>query len=69
MRFECTFAFRTYTTTYISKDDTEVGAINKGRRLLDIINDVRNLRKGGNTANDSQQRFQDRLARLAGILG
>jgi len=69
MRFECTFAFRTYTTTYISKDDTEVGAINKGRRLLDIINDIRNLRRGGNTANDSQQRFQDRLARLAGILG
>jgi len=67
MRFECTFAFRTFTTDY--RNPPNAGGINKGRRLLDIINGVRNLRKGGNSANDTTQRFQDRLARLAGIFG
>ena len=65
MRFECTFAFRTFTTNY--EKPNPVSGINKGRRLLDIINDIRNLRKGGNKADDSASRFQDRLAKLAGI--
>ena len=67
MRFECTFAFRTFTTDY--KKPNPVSGLNRGRRFLDAINSIRNLRNGGNSANDTAQRFQDRLARLDGILG
>ena len=67
MRFECTFAFRTFTTSY--KKPNPVSGINKGQRFLDIFNEVRNLRPGGNRANDAGQRFQDALGRLSGIFG
>ena len=67
LKFECTFAFRTWDSQY--ENPNPVSGINKGRRFLDILASTRNLRKGGNKANDTVQRFQDRLARLGGIFG
>tara|TARA_Y100000114_G_scaffold37093_1_gene32673 strand:+ start:3183 stop:4037 length:855 start_codon:yes stop_codon:yes gene_type:complete len=65
MRFECTFAFRTWESEY--SNPNPVSGINKGRRFLDILSSVTNLKKGGNSANDTLQRFNDRLARLGGF--
>lgn len=67
MKFECTFAFRTWDSQY--ENPNPVSGINKGRRFLDILSSVTNLKKGGNKANDTIQRFNDRLARLGGIFG
>jgi len=67
MRFECTFAFRTWDSQY--KNPNPVSGINKGRRFIDALLDIKNLRKGGNKSNDTLQRFNDRLGRLAGIFG
>jgi len=67
LKFECTFAFRTWDSQY--ENPNPVSGINKGRRFLDILASTRNLRKGGNKANDTVQRFQDRLARRGGIFG
>ena len=67
LKFECTFAFRTWDSQY--ENPNPVSGINKGRRFLDILASTKNLRKGGNKANDTIQRFQDRLARLGGIFG
>ena len=67
MRFECTFAFRTWDAEY--KNPNPVSGINKGRRFIDALLDIKNLRKGGNKSNDTLQRFNDRLARLGGIFG
>ncbi len=65
MRFECTFAFRTFDTEYKKPSNTD--ALNRGRRAIDAILDLGNLRKGGNSANNTLQRFNDRLGRLGGI--
>ncbi len=65
MRFECTFAFRTFDTDYKKPDNTD--ALNRGRRAIDAILDIGNLRKGGNSANNTLQRFNDRLGKLSGI--
>ena len=65
MRFECTFAFRTWESKY--SNPPNVSGINKGRRFLDILSSVTNLKKGGNSANDTLQRFNDRLSRLGGL--
>lgn len=65
MKLEVTFAFRYFQTTY--KAPNSVNGINKGRRALDILLDIKNLRKGGNKANDSVQRFRDQLDRFSGI--
>ena len=65
MRFETTFAFRTWTSEY--KNPNPVSGINKGRRFFDLWASVTNLRKGGNSSNNTLQRFNDRLARLGGI--
>ena len=65
MRFECTFAFRTWESEY--SNPNPVSGINKGRRFIDALLDIKNLRKGGNKANDGLQRFNDRLAKLGGI--
>ena len=67
MRFETTFAFRTWESEY--SNPNPVSGINKGRRWLDVWADVTNLRKGGNSANNSLQRFNDRLATLGGLFG
>ena len=67
MKFECTFAYRTWDADY--RKPNPVSGINRGRRILDAILDIKNLRKGGNKSNDSLQRFSDRLAKLDGILG
>ena len=65
MKFECTFAFRTWESKY--SNPPNVSGINKGRRFLDILSSITNLKKGGNSANDTLQRFNDRLARLDGL--
>ena len=65
MKLEVTFAFRYFQTTY--KAPNSVNGINKGRRALDILLDIKNLRKGGNKANDGVQRFRDQLDRFSGI--
>ncbi len=65
MKFECTFAFRTWDSKY--ENPNPVSGINKGRRFIDALLDIKNLRKGGNKANDKIQKFSDRLARLGGI--
>ena len=65
MRFECTFAFRTWESEY--SNPNPVSGINKGRRFLDILSSITNLKKGGNSANDTLQKFNDRLARLGGF--
>lgn len=67
MRFETTFAFRTWESEY--SNPNPVSGINKGRRWLDVWASVTNLRKGGNSANNSLQRFNDRLATLGGLFG
>ncbi len=68
MRFECTFAFRTWECSY--EKPNNVSGINKGRRFFDAIASIANLKKGGKRGNDSSlQRFNDRLAQLAGIIG
>jgi len=67
MQFECSFAFRSFTTEYTEPPSTT--ALNRGRRALDAILDIGNLRKGGNSANNTLQRFSDRLAKLDGIFG
>ena len=63
MRFECTFAFRTFSTTYEKPNPSE--GINKGRRLLDVI--LNN--SGVISSNDTLQRFQNRLSRLEDLFG
>ena len=67
MRFETTFAFRTWESEY--SNPNPVSGINKGRRFFDLWASVTNLRKGGNSASNTLQRFNDRLARLGGIIG
>ena len=67
MAFECTFAFRTFTTVYSTPPSST--ALNRGRRALDAILDIGNLRKGGNSSNNTLQRFNDRLAKLDGLFG
>ena len=67
MRFECTFAFRTWESEY--SNPNPVSGINKGRRWLDAWASVTNLRNGGNGANNTLQRFNDRLAKLGGLFG
>ncbi len=65
MKFECTFAYRTWDAKYANQN--VVSGINRGRRIVDAILGLRNLTGGGNKADDSIQRFSDRLARLDGI--
>ena len=68
MQFECTFAFRTFSTTY--HNTPVVNGLNKGRRALDALLDITNLSvfgRDGNSASNTLQRFNDRLAKLGGI--
>tara|TARA_B100000287_G_scaffold118655_1_gene110588 strand:+ start:132 stop:1016 length:885 start_codon:yes stop_codon:yes gene_type:complete len=67
MQFECTFAFRTFTQSFSNNKSST--ALNRGRRAIDSILDIANLRKGGNSANNTLQRFNDRLAKLDGLFG
>ena len=68
LQFECTFAFRTFSTTY--HNTPVVNGLNKGRRALDALLDITNLSvfgRDGNSASNTLQRFNDRLAKLGGI--
>ena len=67
MKFETTFAFRTWESRY--ENPNPVSGINKGRRFFDAIASITNMRKGGNGTNNTLQRFNDRLAELGGIIG
>ena len=65
MTFECTFAFRTFDTFYGKPPNSS--ALNRGSRFLDALLGLKNLKKGGNKANDSLSRFNDRLKKLSGF--
>ena len=65
MRFETTFAFRTWESEY--SNPSNVSGINRGRRFLDALSGIKGL--GGSNSNDALTRFSDRLAQLGGIIG
>ena len=65
MRFETTFAFRTWESEY--SNPPNVSGINRGRRFLDALSGIKGL--GGSNSNDALTRFSDRLAQLGGIIG
>ena len=65
MRFETTFAFRTWESEY--SNPYNVSGINRGRRFLYALSGIKGL--GGSNSNDALTRFSDRLAELGGIIG
>ena len=68
LKFECTFAFKTYTTTYHFTPTSS--ALNRGSRAIDALLGLTNLPifgREGNSANNTLQRFNDRLRRLSGF--
>ncbi len=68
LKFECTFAFRTYETTYHFTPTSS--ALNRGSRAIDALLGLTNLPifgREGNSANNTLQRFNDRLRKLSGI--
>ena len=67
MQFECTFAFRTFSTKYSQPANST--ALNRGSRWIDAMLDIKNLRKGGNSSTDTLQRFNDRLKSFSGLFG
>ena len=67
MQFECTFAFRTFSTKYSQPANST--ALNRGSRWLDAMLDIGNLKNGGNSSNNTLQRFNDRLKSFSGLFG
>ena len=67
MTFECTFAFRTWSSLYENPPNSTL--LNRGSRFINALLGLKNLRKGGNKANDRRQKFADRLSKLSGIIG
>ena len=67
MTFECTFAFRTWSSLYENPPNSTL--LNRGSRFINALLGLKNLRKGGNKANDRLQKFADRLSKLSGIIG
>jgi len=70
LKFECTFAFKTYETTYHFTPTSS--ALNRGSRAIDALLGLTNLPvfgRKGNSANNTLQRFNDRLQKLSGIIG
>ena len=68
LKFECTFAFKTYTTTYHFTPTSS--ALNRGSRAIDALLGLTNLPifgREGNSANNTLQRFNDRLRKLSGF--
>jgi len=68
LKFECTFAFKTYQTTYHFTPTSS--ALNRGSRAIDALLGLTNLPifgREGNSANNTLQRFNDRLRKLSGI--
>ena len=68
LKFECTFAFRTFETTYHFTPTSS--ALNRGSRAIDALLGLTNLPifgREGNSANNTLQRFNDRLRKLSGI--
>ena len=63
-------AFKTYETTYHFTPTPS--ALNRGSRAIDALLGLTNLPifgRKGNSANNTLQRFNDRLQKLSGILG
>jgi len=65
MRFECTFAFRTWESEY--SNPNPVSGINKGRRFLDALSSITKLKKDGSKAKDRVTRVNARLATIVGM--
>ena len=64
MRFECTFAFRSFTTDY--KNPNAITGLNRGARALGIFNDLLGL--AGKGPNKKITKFAERLNRISGII-
>ena len=64
MRFECTFAFRTFTTEY--RNPISLSGLNRGSRALSAFNDL--LGVFGKGPNKKITKFAERLNRLSGII-
>jgi len=64
MKFECTFAFRSFTTEY--KNPNSLSGLNRGARALGIFNDILGL--AGKKPNKKITKFAERLNRLSGII-
>jgi hypothetical protein len=64
MKFECTFAFRSFTTEY--KNPNAASGLNRGSRAIGIFNDL--LGVFGKKPNRTLTKFQERLNRLSGII-
>lgn len=66
MKFECTFAFRTFSTEYANPSNLD--GLNRGRRILDAITDTLGLfGSKGRKVSGKVQKFSDRLAKISGI--
>lgn len=63
LRFECTFAFRSFTTEY--RNPNSLSGLNRGARALGIFNDILGL--AGKKPNKKITKFAERLNRLSGI--
>ena len=63
MKFECTFAFRSFTTEY--KNPNSLSGLNRGARALGIFNDILGL--AGKKPNKKITKFAERLNRISGI--
>ena len=64
LRFECTFAFRTFETFY--ENPTSISGLNRGARAIGAFNDIIGL--FGNKSK-TLTKFQDRLNKLSGLFG
>ena len=66
MKFECTFAFRTFSTEYANPSNLD--GLNRGRRILDAYADIAGLfGSKGKKVSGKIQKFSDRLAKISGI--
>lgn len=63
LRFECTFAFRSFTTEY--RNPNSLSGLNRGARALGVFNDL--LGVFGKGPNKKITKFAERLNRISGI--
>lgn len=67
MKFECSMAFRTFTTTYQQREEGFIDKLNKGSKALNALGGLANLLgKGEDFKNISK--FQNRINKLSGNL-
>lgn len=63
LRFECTFAFRSFTTEY--RNPGAISGLNRGARALGLFNDLLGL--AGKGPNKKITKFAERLNRISGF--